>query len=302
MQEGLVRHASPRPAPALRAARLTPPLAPLDPAGPSSAGAPFGADACSALTITYTLPGAGSAGDDAPYAVCDPPCGAGGGALAAAGSLPPPPGAPATAGGARDSASGGECLLRLPFTLELEAPPKGLESQPHLRIELLGPPSAVAGEALALTWQLTRVADAPGAAAASGGGGGGGSRWGSAAGAAGEEGGPEEGEEDEEVIWYEVRFHSAGLAPSAAGGGGGSGALSSSGWPGSGGGAAAGGAPPARRQGCVRLGRRAGSVASVEARAVAVAPGLQEAPRLALLGVPEAEQEQPDAGIFVAAA
>jgi hypothetical protein len=242
------------------------------------------------------------------------PCaGAGGGLLggpctplASSGLLPPPPAtlpsaAPGAGAGAPPPARlgggalrEGECLLRLPFTLELEAAPLkgGPERHPHLRIELLGPPAAVQGEPVALTWQLTRVADAPGVSS----GGGGGDDW----------------EDADEVLWYEVQFPpGSGLAPSAAGSRGG--ALSSGDWEtsaarfsgGGGGGSCGGGGgsgAAARRQGCVRLGRRAGSVATVEACVAAVGAGLQEAPRLVLLGVPESEREQPDAGIFVAAA
>jgi hypothetical protein len=293
-------------------------------------GAFGGAEACSALTVTYALADGGPEAAAADCVVCEQLGGGAGladGFKLTAGGLPPPPsglpGRPDAAGAAAAAAAEpprrvgggtggrrGECVLRLPFSLELEShQEKGQQRRPHVRVKLLGPQSVPQGAATTLTWQLTRVADAPGGSGGGAGGGGGGAAAGPAAAAGTDEFGGDE-EEESEVVWYEVHYPNRGMAASAALGGGGgsttaanggSAAAGSSGAPtGAADGSDAGGGGGARRHGCVRLGRGAGATATVEATVVPWSLGVQEAPRLVLMGVPKSEQERVrDEGVFV---
>lgn len=206
----------------------------------------------------------------------------------------------------------GECLLRLPFVLELETPQRGRQVRPHVSVKLLGPQSARLGDVVALTWQLTRMADAPGSFHAAS------ESFQAASGApllplqrqqqpqeqqkhkqgpglgeqqhqAGGVGGVPLSSEDDDVLWYELHFATGGLAASSAAGT--SAAAPTERVEESSGGTRGGGGA-SKRHGSVRLGRGVGSLATIEATVVPQALGLQDVPRLVLMGVPDSEQER----------
>lgn len=205
--------------------------------------------------------------------------------------------------------TGSSPLLSHRHVFVLEFPEVG-SAQQTLRARLLGPLHAKLGQPVALTWHLTRTAPPSQQQQ---------QVQGQRPGSAGEDpGGGAHGMDDEaEVFYYEVGGSSTGAA-SGSGSGGGSGSSDSASGSGRqgpavgssangsavGGGAVGGGPtmasavaagtaaaavgawhPRLGGRGSVRLGRRAGSMATVEAVVLPLAPGRQPAPALHLRSV-----------------